>query len=195
MDHNHSRLFLHFTFLKNVKLIELYITMALTSLAFSLIGIFIPIYLLHELGYGFDVVMYFLLISSVSQIIIYPAVLKLTSWFGLNKILILSVPIRVGYLLMLKALETTTISLTLIAFVGMLGTAMFWFPYHRRFIEATDSKRRGSELGLRYALSALFAILGPLLGGFVVTMFGFDALYIAVIVILILSVIPSHPSS
>ena len=56
---------LHYArFLLSKELNALYVSIVLRSLAFSMVGIFVPLYLYKELGYGLNYVVYFYLIYS-----------------------------------------------------------------------------------------------------------------------------------
>ncbi|MEA3378760.1 MAG: MFS transporter, partial [Nanoarchaeota archaeon] len=191
MIHHYPRnIFLHFSFIKNKKILGLFISMALNTFFLSMIGLFVPIYLIKEIGFSFDAAMYYLIMTSLSITISFILLRKIIAKFGLNKIAILSVPVRIIYILMLNGLKSYPIPLTLIAIIGGFGASMYWLPYHKRFAESSDHDKRGSELGVRFALSGFFTIAGPALGGFIATFFGFTMLYSICGIILFLSIIP-----
>ncbi|RME54946.1 MFS transporter [Candidatus Woesearchaeota archaeon] len=185
-----QRFFLHFNFVKNIKLIEVYLNLILTSFSFSLVGLFIPIYLLKEIGKSFDAVMLFLILYGLFTLLGFYIALNLSKYAGLNVTVMLSVPIRLAFLLMLNALKNYNISLILIAFIGGIGAPMFWLPFHKRFSQFSDHGKRGAELGLMYAANGFFAIIAPLFGGVVAQTFGFKWLYALAGIILGLSVVP-----
>lgn len=179
-----------FHFVRNMKLMQLYITISLATLSLSLIGLFIPIFLMKEIGYSFGSVMLFMIEVAAFSLVTFPLALKLSSRIGMNKTAMLSVPVRVSFLLLLNALHFWHVPLILIAFLSNLGAAMFWLPYHIRFAQTSDHDHRGSELGMRYLLEGLAAVSGPVLGGILATTLGFKWLYIIASFILALSVIP-----
>ncbi|MEK6816792.1 MAG: MFS transporter, partial [Nanoarchaeota archaeon] len=178
------------SFVRNIRLVQLYLTISLATLSLSLIGLFIPIFLMKEIGYSFGSVMLFLIATAAFSLVTFPFALKLSSRIGMNRTAMLSVPIRVSFLLLLNALHFWHVPLVLIAFLSNLGAAMFWLPYHIRFAQTSDHDHRGTELGMRYLLEGLAAVSGPVLGGILVATVGFKWLYVIASFILALSVIP-----
>jgi MFS family permease len=134
--------------------------------------------------------MYFLIIYGMMTLLGFYVALKLSSYVGLNKTVALSVPFRLVFLLMLNALKTYDIPLTLIAFFGAIGAPLFWLPFHKRFSQFSDHGKRGAELGMMYTLNGFFAIIAPLAGGLIVSRWGFNSLYIIASLILVLSLLP-----
>jgi len=190
MFQDYHKYLLHFDFLKNVKLIEIYINIALTTLSFSLVGLFIPIYLYSEVGYSFEKVMYFMIIYVIMTLFGFYFALKSSQMIGLNKTVALSIPLRIIYMVLLALMIKYNVSMYLVAFFGALGMSMYWLPFHVRFSESSDGRKRGSEVGLMYTINGLFAISGPIMGGLIVTFLGFSSLYIITSIILGLSLIP-----
>jgi MFS family permease len=190
MFQDYHKYLLHFDFLKNVKLIEIYINIALTTLSFSLVGLFIPIYLYSEVGYSFEKVMYFMIIYVIMTLFGFYFALKSSQMIGLNKTVALSVPLRIIYMVLLALMIKYNVSMYLVTFFGALGMSMYWLPFHVRFSESSDGRKRGSEVGLMYTINGLFAISGPIMGGLIVTFLGFSSLYIITSIILGLSLIP-----
>ncbi len=80
-----------------------------------------------------------------------------------------------------------------------LISAMVWFGmylgvyftcHHILFMEISDSKRQGREMGFALALPSIAGISGPLLGSLVIESLGFEALFLISGILLISSTIP-----
>lgn len=78
------------------------------------------------------------------------------------------------------------------AAIGGVYIGLYYIGYHIYFAQLTDDKKQGRELALGNALFALVGILGPVAGGFIISFWGFGALFLAMVLILLLSSIPLY---
>ena len=67
---------------------------------------------------------------------------------------------------------------------------MFWPSYHADFAFFSQSGERGREIGNIIALDSLLTILGPVVSGLVVALFGFPGLFALLCIVVILSNVP-----
>jgi len=178
-----------FHFFKNRELNELYVSISIRAFAISLIGVFVPIYF-YLMGYPLVSIFFFYMLHSLVSILFAVPVAKLSSKFGIKHSILLSVPFLIIFFFLLYSLEFFSWPLSVLAFFSGLSTSMFWIPYHIDFAKFTDRKNRGKEIGLSGIIASLFSVLGPVLGGFFLFVFGFKILFIIVSVFLFLSVIP-----
>ena len=182
-----SKHLMHFIF--NKELSEIYITSVIRSFALALIGVFIPAYLLN-LGYQLTEVFYFFIYGAISLIVLMILVTKLYTKIGTKHAILCSMPIFIIYFLMLYSLETYSWSLILLAFVGALANTFFWPAFHINFINSSDRKHRGEELGMMNVFSYLAVIFAPLTGGLIINFFGFQILFGFVTFLLLIAPIP-----
>jgi len=113
MPHQHHSA-LHF--LHNKELNELYASIAIKSFAISLIGIFIPIYLL-QIGYSLaSVLIFFSTVASVHALMSFFAA-KVAARVGLKHTILFSIPVLIAALLGLYSLDRID---WLFYFVGQL---------------------------------------------------------------------------
>ena len=178
---------LHFAL--NKELSEMYITSIIRSFAFSLIGVFVPAYLL-ELNYPINDVFCFYIYWAVCVLVLVCFVPKIYTKIGIKHAILLSMPIFIVYFLMLYSLETYSWNLFFLALVCALANAIYWPAFHINFIRSSDKKHRGEELGMMNVFSYIAMIFAPLAGGLIITYLGFKILFGFVTLLLLVAPIP-----
>jgi len=186
MPHNHHQI-LHF--LHNRELNELYVSIAIRSFALSMIFIFIPIYLL-QLDYSLSIVLtFFAVLAGVHAIGTFPAA-KIASKYGFKHSIFYSVPFLIVAYLGLHSIDVFPWLFYIVAILIGISNAFFWTGFHVDFAKFSDKKHRGSEVGLSGVIGALVHAVGPIVGGFILVLFGFKILFIFVSILLFISVFP-----
>tara|TARA_Y100000310_G_scaffold321543_1_gene379297 strand:+ start:250 stop:1356 length:1107 start_codon:yes stop_codon:yes gene_type:complete len=181
----------HFIYKKELN--ELYISTGIRAFALALVGIFIPIYLIN-IGYTIPNVLFFFALISLIIVMVMPLVSKFVSYVGIKHSMLYSIPLMIiGYLL-LYTLEQYAWPLWLLAIFFGVSNAIYWFAYHLDFSKFSDFKKRGSEVGRARIVTSVFLILGPAVGGFLLTFVGFKAVFIISAIILALSTLPLFAS-
>ena len=169
---------------------ELYFSVILKSLALSLVGIFIPVYMYKELDFGIDKIIYFFLLWAILFAILTPFVAKLDSRFGLKHVIVASVPFDIIFLGFLVLLKNHDISYVYPAIAYALSGSLFWTGFNIEFAKVSDKINRGRELGSLYSLLILSGIVGPFVGGLILTYLGFTFLFYVFSILLVVSVVP-----
>lgn len=159
------------------------------ELAFSLFGIFIPIYFL-TLGYSLSQVFLFFIVNYILIVIFSFVAVYLANRIGLQQTIIVRLPFLFIFLLLLWLLESKSISLYTIAIFNAIQTAFYFTPLHIIFSLHAKHKSMGSSMGKYFALPKLAAILGPIIGGALVVLLSFKHLFIVVIIIFIIAMLP-----
>jgi len=178
-----------FHFLRNRELNELYASIAIRAFAFSLAGVFIPVYL-YQLGYSFTTIFFFYGILGLITAVFSLISAKVFSKVGLKHCMLISMPFLIILFALLYTLETFKWPIILLSLIYGIHAAFFWVPYHIDFTKFSDKKQRGMEVGFSKIVASIFAALGPLAGGLILAFFGFHILFITVIIFLIGSIIP-----
>ncbi len=186
-DHHHFHL-IHFTL--NKQLSEMYLFIFISSLAFSMIGIFIPLYLLSELQYSFINVLLFYILYFFIFAIFAPFSAKLCSKIGFKHTILLSMPLLIGFFGLLYSIKTHANLFYLAAIIFGVSRSLYWLPFHSNFTKFTDRKHRGEEIGIWYSLATIIGIIGPLVGALILTYVGFSWLFLIVTGLSFVSVIP-----
>lgn len=185
-------MYLHHYFseiLRNKELTELYTSVAIKSFAVSMISIFIPIFLL-KLDYSLtNVLLFYAILNATHALFVIPAA-KISSKYGYKHIIFYSIPILIIFYLGLYTLEQFHWPIYLLAIIFGINNALYWIGYHIDFSIFSDKKERGKEVGIAKIVTLVFYILGPIIGGLILTFIGFQSLFATVSVLLIVSTIP-----
>ncbi len=169
---------------------ELYVSIIFRTLAFSMIGIFVPLFLFVELNYSLNFIILYYLIYSLTFLVFTPVGAKLISKIGFKHVILISIPIYVFYFVLLYLLETNPFLFVFVpAFIG-LADALYWIAFHTDFSIFSQKNKRGKQVGTWYTLSLLTGLVGPMIGGIVLTFSDFNILFSIVSVLLFGSAIP-----
>ena len=185
--HKHPHQHLHF--LVNRELNELYITVAIRSFALAMITIFIPIYLLN-IGYPLPTVLIFFAIASLTQVVFTMPAASIAAKYGFKHAIFFSTPLLILFYLLLYTQGHVFWILPLLAVIAGISNSLFWLSYHVDFSLFSDKKKRAQEVSFAKVSSLIFHVLGPIVGGFLVVLLGFQFLFVLVSILLLLSVIP-----
>jgi MFS family permease len=168
---------------------EIIVTFIIRNFAVALFALFLPVYF-WTLGFGIGDIAYFFVMFFLTHIIGFALVARLAAKIGLKHSLALNVPAMIVTFYMLHSISTFNWPLEAIAIMFGLAQSAFYLPYHVEFSKFSDYRHRGRELGLSMSLSYFFAILAPILGGVIITFYGFPALFLVASVVFFVSIIP-----
>ena len=186
MPHRHHK-FLYL--LHNRELNELYVSIAIRAFALSLIGLFIPIFLLTA-GYSLTLTLIFFAATTITHVIFTFPAAKIASRFGFKHAILFSSPILILAHLGLYGLDVFQWLFYPTAIFFGISSALFWIGYHVDFAKFSDKKRRGREVGFSRVVSILFYSAGPVIGGSLILIVGFKVIFLAVSILLMASAIP-----
>ncbi len=171
------------------ELTRVYVSMALRAFALSLISLFIPLYLYAELGYSFDQTIGFFIFYSVVLAITSPLAATFSARYGVKHTILVSVPLYMLFVLLLHLLYYFPISLLLLSALAGASVSFYWMGMHLAFHHASHRNHRGEEVGKRSSATVAGSILGPLVGGIIISLAGFKIVFGLVLVILLLSIL------
>ncbi|WEU40576.1 MAG: hypothetical protein OdinLCB4_001195 [Candidatus Odinarchaeum yellowstonii] len=157
---------------------RLYLTEIFRSISHSAIGIFLPIYLLKT-GLNLSELSLFFIIMFAFNIL--SAALSLL--FLMNKgpiLMALSLLVRGFFYYSLFAY----LDWHIIALVFGLAIGLYWSVMDLAIIYFPKSNR-GFKIGMLYSLMNTASMLGPIIGGFVITYIGYGGLFIVSILLVI----------
>lgn len=182
----------------------LYLTHTIRGFSLSLVGIFLPLYI-YGLSFSYPVfsadpvkngivwVLLYYLLTSASII----GVL-----LGLVNFIFTKLTFRVAILISLLTLaiemcfwllaENNISFLLYSAFLNGITTIFYWVPYHISFVRSSNvlNGNFGKSVGFRVLLITLVSGIGPLLGGVLITIYGFNVLFIVSLFLLLVSGLP-----
>lgn len=171
------------------RLRAIYLMHSIDGFAGSLIGIFVPVYLL-TLGYTISQIFLFYIIAYLNIAILFFLAGYSAGHFGFKKTILFRFPFLLAYLVMLYFMPTHPTPLWLVALASSFNVALYWFPLHMIFTRASGHEEMGNNVGKLFALPRLAGIFAPLLGGFLTISFGFGILFIFAIILYLISAIP-----
>ncbi len=168
---------------------SLYLNNLLRGIAFSLFGIFVPIYLL-TLGYSLQSVFTYFLYFTLATIIFLLLGYSLSKKFGYKAVMIANAPSVIIFITLLQLLETSHIPLSIIALTNGMQNAFFFLPLHGFFSRLSEEKTRGTQVSNFNVFGKLSGLFGPIIGSVIIALFGFPYLFIAATFIMVFSLAP-----
>ncbi len=182
--------FIHFKHLASGNpLSKLYANMALRSFALSLIGIFVPVYLLSKNYSLNEVFLFFLIIAATHACMAIPAT-RFAFRFGYSAGALASIPFLVAAYIFIGTIEQFHWPLFYISLLFGIGDALFWMAYHSDFAECSINEKVGEEVGYMRIVNVAAAAVAPLLGGGILLVSNFNVLIMIVSGILFISTVP-----
>ncbi len=157
----------------------------------GMLGLFLPVFLLQKTG-RVDYVFLYYLIGSLFYILALPFLSSfIINKIGISRSLRISVIFDVlFYLCMIFIDKNVWLFLGLSVFILTLSRLTFWTPFHTDFAKFTNKIDRGKEISLMWATKAFLSILMPIAAGFLITIYGFNIVFVIVLILLASVVIP-----
>lgn len=176
------------------ELSEIYVSMMLRSLSLSLIGVFIPVYLI-ELGYGVPgIISFFICFFAVRAIADIVAGFTVAR-FGPKHTMLMSYFLQIIAALFFVTLPDRGWSLVLPAAFWGASNSLFFIAFHVDFSKIKHSKHGGKELGFVNIMEKIGGAIGPLIGGVVALIFGAEYTFLVAAGLLMLGLIPLFQTS
>ena len=156
---------------------------------FSMVGIFIPLYIFKITNNFFWILGFYLLLELVIIICTLPTA-KLVARFGSDKISFVGALFRSVFLILLiLAGKEPLFFIPAVIFWG-LAVPFCWIPFHLSVVGTDHTLSFGKDAAKINFTDKIGAIAGPILGGFIIQSFGFNSLYLTSLVFIIASGIP-----
>lgn len=162
---------------------------SINSLAASLVGIFVPIFILSQ-GYDLKDVIYFFIVWNIVLLAVIIIAAMIGKKIGLQAVLILRLPFLFLYFLSLLTWETFQFSYFLIAFFGGAQSALYWMPLNIIFARESKPKDMGKLVSKLIAYPQIAGLIGPLVGAIMIKQFSFNFLFTIAFLVAIFSVTP-----
>lgn len=168
---------------------ELYATITIKNFAFSMMSIFEPIFIYNQF-HSLSAVFLFYAAVYLFYFISLPLGAKAASKYGFEHCIFYSVPFAIFYFLTLSQIPNNkTLMIFSILFVVAYKT-LFWPSYHSDFAHYSRSGYRGREISMLSFVSTMATVIGPVLGGIIISTFGFRVLFVIVSMVSLVSIIP-----
>jgi MFS family permease len=169
---------------------RVYSAHTINTVALSIIGVYVPAYLL-SLGYPLSQVILFYVIShGVGLLFGLFIFVPLVQRWGLLNTFKIYYPLQIIYLFLLSLLKTHQVMPEVVAIVNGLATFAYWIPLNIFMIKNSQSQEMGNNLSKFFALPNLFGILGPIIGAILIPVVGFWPVFLITAIGLVLSYLP-----
>ena len=170
----------YFSHRVNREVKEIYLETFLANFALALVFIFEPIYL-YTLSHSLTYVLWFYVQVYAWYAVFISFGAKLASLFGYKHSILLSNIFYVAYWISLYLIGSHSILFYITPILFALQKSFFW-PAFDADVAINDVKtQRGREIGALFSTQELAFIIGPLLGGIILSNFGFLPLFVLAI--------------
>jgi MFS family permease len=168
---------------------KFYIAVAIRNFALGMVLLFEPIYLYLYFGSLALTLVYFASMFGLYGLFVVWGGRFMTK-VGLTRSILLSTVFYVAYYVSLQLLPFSFWFVPLSIVCVVIGMMLFWPAFHLDFVRFSSQQTRGGEVGKVNVAMLLPTIISPLLGGIIVTVFGYPVLFTMVFVVLFTSTIP-----
>lgn len=176
-------------FFANKELNELYISYSIRDLGASIIGIFIPFYLL-DIGFTISQVFFFFAFENIFHVLSAIPVGQFSARYGYKHAVLLSGPLLVLVLLMIYTIPQFGWSLILIALMSGIKNSLFFIGTRMDISKFGNINKLGSQMGVMRIIGTLTAVVGPFVGGVLITYFGFKLVFFLSSMLIMFSSVP-----
>lgn len=180
--------FLHY-FLKR-EANQFFTSVAIRSLALGMVLIFEPIYLLNYFNGSLPLtILYFAAVHGLYGIVVTFGA-RLISKIGLKHSILFSHFFFLAYYLTLFFIYESYFLLPLAILIKVVAMLLFWPAFHIDFVRFSEKGYSGRQVGKMNVVYSMPTILSPVIGGAILSVGGYPALFTAVLVVLFSSSIP-----
>lgn len=180
---------------KNVRyssnIIALYFNRLLLQVAFSVVGIFLVIFFYTELNNSIIATIAVFVAIYIGHGLLTPLGAKFMEPLGIKLSMMIAVPFAFLATFSLFFWSGNPIFvLMLYIFFVVIYKVFYWIPYHIDFAKFTNRKTRGRQMAVLNSITQLVLLASPFLGGVIISIFGYDSLFLISASIFLLALIP-----
>jgi MFS family permease len=168
---------------------ELFWSSLIMNFTLAMVLIYEPIFL-FKIGFSLAQIMLFFLAVYVFYVLLNPLGAAFAARHGYEVSIFISTIFLIGYYLSLFLLPQFSWLVILTPVIYALQKAFYWPSYHADFAKFSTPKFQGREISLMLVLISVVYIIGPVLGGLLITWGGFKLLFIIASVLFLLSNAP-----
>ncbi len=169
---------------------ELFASTILVNFALAMVLIFEPIYL-YQIGYSLKEIMVFYLLTYVVYFFIMPLGAKFAHSKGYELGIFFGTALFMVFYTSLFLIDLYPWLFYVAPIIFAVQKMFYWPAYHADFADFSDDQEEGREVSSITILTSLAYILGPILAGFIISIWGYGALFITVSLIFLLSNVPT----
>ncbi len=181
------RVFLPYKMKRQVK--ELFVSTIIVNFALAMVQIFEPIYL-YQMGYPLIKIAIFYLIVYVLYFFLIPFGAKFANKHGYENGMFLGTAFYVFFYISLFFIPNYPWLFYGAAIIYALQKTFYWTGFHADFAHNSEDSEEAREISSVNVSNAIMFVLGPILGGLIITYFGFAVLFLVVSILFLISNIP-----
>lgn len=171
------------------ELSEIYVSMMMRSLATSMVGIFIPVYL-FKLGHSLPAIASVFGCYFSVRVLLDLIAAHTTAWIGPKHTLVIGQFLQIATSALFLTLPTFGWPLPLLGIFWGGAASFFFVPFHIDFSKIKHRAHGGKELGYEQMMEKIGYALGPATGGIVATLFGARYIFLVSALMLIAGLWP-----
>jgi MFS family permease len=171
----------------------LYFNRVLVQAAFGLITGFGTLFFYEKFGGElYKVLILFVFLYAAFAILNHLSAILIKK-LGMRKLMIFSLlSLAIMFLSRIMWDYSPMISLGLYFVTFSVYKSFYWIPYHVEFAAFTDIKTRGKQTAILYNIGDLFSAVLPFIGGFILSLWGYNVLFILGFIFVVLSIAPLY---
>ncbi len=175
---------------------ELYSSTLILDFAFSIVSIFEPVFLYLIFAEKFksinsiQLVLAFYLIEYLIYFFIMPLGAKFARRFGYEYSIAASTVCIAVFYLFLFGIERSLWFIPGAIITEAFWRAFYWPAYHSDFAKFSVNEERGRQISNLGVMESLVYVVGPIAGGLIVKIFGFNSLFVVAAALILASNIP-----
>jgi MFS family permease len=173
---------------------EIYVAMLVRGISLSMMGLFVPIFLLR-IGFGLTAILTILCIYFVTRVCTDLVAARLVARFGPKHIMVLGQILFALSSLLFLTLETIHWPLVLLGAVWGASQSCFFLSFDVDFSKIKHQLHVGKELGYVEIMGKLGAIIGPVIGGVVSLVLGPQYIFAVSTILMIGGLMPLFKTS
>ncbi len=162
-----------------------YFSVGIFSFATSIIEIFIPLYLLIDKNFSLASVVLFYVAVQLGRIVFLPVSAYLSSYFGAKKIISIAFILSAIFYALLQKIDYSSVVFYSCALFFGAFFAFLWIPYLVHISKISPNGIRGKIIGKINIFTALARAFGPVFGGIIISIYGFEYGFALVILLMI----------
>lgn len=167
---------------KEIKLF--YLSFSIFQFANSIVQIFIPLYFYNK-GFSLYSIILFFAITQAGRLVFLPAAAWLSSSFGAKRIMSVSFIFSIIYYVFLQKVDNVSGAFYLSAFIFGAVQALQWLPFLVHLSKISPNENKGKIYSKLNMYTTIANAMGPLLGGYIISFYGFNSIFYVVIALII----------
>ncbi|MDA1337691.1 MAG: MFS transporter [bacterium] len=180
----------YFEYLLKRDVTKFYIAMSIRNLALGMVVLFEPIYLYLYFDKSLPSVLIFFALIYGAYGLLAPLGGRIMAKIGTTTSILVSLLLYFTYFLCLFLFPVSFWFVPLSIIVIVLGLLLFWPAFHTDFARFSSKQSRGGDVGKLNVMRLLPMIVSPILGGWVLVLFGYPTLFAMVLMVLLASIVP-----